>query len=49
MDKRQLRQAERQEATRPGPQTLAAVIVVGLVVYAFYHWTDVKAAIDIFS
>lgn len=40
------RQMEEPEGSRPGPKTFAAVIVIGLMVFAFFNWSDVKAAID---
>jgi hypothetical protein len=47
MDKKDInRQVEEYDASRPGPKTLMAVIVVGLFIAAFYNWPDVKAVID---
>ena len=37
---------EENEASRPGPKTLVAIIVVGLTVAAYYNWSDLKAALD---
>lgn len=36
-------------ASRPGLKTLVIVIAVGIMIFSFNHWTEVKAAIDFFS
>lgn len=47
MDKDEIdRQVDQYEASRPGPKTLVAFIVVGLCIAAYYNWPDVKAAFD---
>ena len=40
------RQVDEHEASRPGPKTLAAAIVVGLCIAAYYHWAEIKSAFD---
>lgn len=38
-------QIEQPEATRPGPKTFLAVIVIALIVAAYFNWSDLKAAV----
>lgn len=49
MTDKHAREAENPEATRPGLKTLAVALAVGMMIYAFYNWSDVKAGFFWFS
>ena len=40
------RKVDEYEASRPGPKTLAALIIVGLCIAAYYNWADIKSVFD---
>ena len=44
MDEKEVeRRVDQYEASRPGPKTLAGVIIVGLGIAAYYNWPQVVA------